>query len=347
MDTVILIPAYKPDMALIQLVEQLHKKDGLEILVVDDGSGEEFAPVFAKLTGMAAFTGYEINQGKGHALKFGFKAIQEFYPNAKYIITADADGQHKPDDILAIRDHLMQGKRFVIGARRFQGEVPFRSRFGNTITQFVFRFLAQTNVSDTQTGLRGFAVDLIPDLLSIPGARYEYETYMLLHFSEQHVPIDECPIATIYENNNQSSHFHPLRDSFKIYKAIFSFSKPAKFLVSSFLAFLVDTILLMLMLSLDVSKAISIGVAWVVSSLLNFTVNQFLVFRAHNRIIPALGKYYLLAIIILCLKNYGLFMLLTDALCLPALPGKLLAEISFFILNYIAQKKLIFRIKRS
>ena len=56
MDTVILIPAYKPDMALIRLVEELNRIDGLGILVVDDGSGAEFAPVFAELAGKAAFS---------------------------------------------------------------------------------------------------------------------------------------------------------------------------------------------------------------------------------------------------------------------------------------------------
>ena len=81
MDTVILIPAYKPDMALIRLVEQLNEVGDLDILVVDDGSGSEFAPVFAKLSGMAAFSGYEVNCGKGHALKHGFTAVKDFFPD--------------------------------------------------------------------------------------------------------------------------------------------------------------------------------------------------------------------------------------------------------------------------
>ncbi len=347
MDTVILIPAYKPDMALIRLVEQLNKVNDLQVLVVDDGSGEAYAPIFAKLAGMASFTGYEVNHGKGYALKHGFKTVSELFPDTKYVITADADGQHKIEDILSVREYLKNGERFVIGARRFTGKVPFRSKFGNSITQFVFRFMAQTNVSDTQTGLRGFDVSLIDDLLSIPGARYEYETYMLLHFSEKGVKIAECPIATVYENNNESSHFNPIRDSFKIYRAIFSFSRPAKFMVSSFFAFLLDTGILMAMLALNVNKPLSIGVAWLVSSVVNFLVNHYLVFRAKSGLISGCIKYYTLAIIVLGLKNYGLYMLLTELAPIAELPGKVLAEVSFFILNYIAQKKLIFRTKRS
>lgn len=356
MDTVILIPAYKPDMALIRLVEQLNEVGDLDILVVDDGSGSEFAPVFAKLSGMAAFSGYEINCGKGHALKHGFAAVKEFFPDAKYVITADADGQHKLEDILAVREHLFKGEKFVIGARRFTGKVPFRSKFGNSITQFVFRYLAKTKVSDTQTGLRGFSADLIPELVSIPGQRYEYETYMLLHFSEMGQNIAECPIATIYENNNECSHFNPIKDSFKIYRAIFSFSKPAKFIVSSFIAFLIDFFMLFGLLSLlgkttDLKKEyieyISVGVAWAVSSLVNFLVNRYYVFKAKNNFWMAFWQYYLLALVVMVLKNYGLFIVLIRFTPIPDTLCKVLAEISFFMLNYVAQKKLVFRKKRS
>lgn len=346
MSTVILIPAYKPDMALIRLVEELNKQEDLDVLVVDDGSGEEFAPIFAKLAGLATFTGYEVNKGKGHALKYGFNAVTEFFPDAKHIITADADGQHKVEDILSVREHLLNGHRFVIGARRFTGKVPFRSKFGNSVTQFVFRYFAHTKVSDTQTGLRGFSVDLIPELLSIPGARYEYETYMLLHFSEIGQEIYECPIATIYENNNESSHFHPLRDSFKIYKAIFSFSRSAKFAVSSMLAFLADFILLFTLWDIcGFNEYLSIGLAWGASSFINFMVNRYFVFKSKSGFAMAFLRYYLLAIFIMGLKNYGLFILLLEYAPIPATVSKLAAEVSFFILNYIVQKKLIFRKK--
>ena len=348
METVILIPAYKPDMALIRLVEQLNSIKDLNILVVDDGSGSEYASVFSELSGKAAFTGYEVNRGKGHALKHGFAAVKEFFPDAKYVITADADGQHKVEDIMAVREYLLGGERFVIGARRFTGKVPFRSKFGNSITQFVFRYLAKTKVSDTQTGLRGFSAELIDELLSIPGERYEYETYMLLHFSEIGQHIAECPIATIYENNNEGSHFHPLRDSIKIYRAIFSFSRPAKFVISSFFAFLLDfCILFGLWKMAGLNQFVSIGIAWFISSLVNFLVNRYLVFKAKNPIVPAFIEYYLLALVVMLLKSYGLFVLLTKFTPIPDSLCKIIAEISFFVLNYIAQKKLIFRKKRS
>lgn len=343
METVILIPAYKPDTALIRIVEQLNDIKDLDILVVDDGSGSEFAPVFAQLAGKATLAGYEVNQGKGHALKYGFEAIKEFFPDAKYIITADADGQHKVEDILAVRDELKKGEEFVIGARRFTGKVPFRSKFGNSITQFVFRYMAKTKVSDTQTGLRGFTFDLIPELLSIPGARYEYETYMLLHFSQTGRHIAECPIATVYENNNESSHFNPIKDSFKIYKAIFSFSKPAKFIISSMFAFLLDFFVLFGLWKLaGVDKFISVGAAWAVSSLVNFLINRYYVFKAKNSFFSAFFQYYLLALVVMGLKNYGLFIAMVQFTPIPHTLCKLLAELSFFILNYIAQKKLIF-----
>ena len=97
----------------------------------------------------------------------------------------------------------------------------------------------------------------------------------------------------------------------------------------------------------DINKPISIGVAWFVSSLVNFLVNRYFVFRVKNNFYGALIKYYTLALVVMGLKNYGLYMLLTDVFIFPELPGKVLAEISFFVFNYFLQQKLIFRMKRS
>ena len=45
---------------------------------------------------------HEQNQGKGAALKTGFKVYLEHFPESGAVITADADGQHRPEDILSI-----------------------------------------------------------------------------------------------------------------------------------------------------------------------------------------------------------------------------------------------------
>ena len=127
----------------------------------------------------------------------------------------------------------------MLGSRRFTGNVPWRSLTGNAITRAVFRVSTGVSVYDTQTGLRAFAVSRIPMMLEMRGERYEYEINVLLYATRQHVPIREVTIETVYIEDNASSHFHPLRDSWRIYKMILLFA------ASSMTSALVDYVLVL------------------------------------------------------------------------------------------------------
>lgn len=223
MDTIILIPAYKPDEALISTVAELREM-GYDLVIVDDGGGEEYYKIFRSVVPFATVLRKKTNHGKGAALKSGFQFIQRNCPDCRYIITADADGQHRPADIARIDAYLHEFGGFVIGAREFVGNVPVRSLLGNTLTREVFAAVSGVHVEDTQTGLRGFETTLCPWLLSIPGNRYEYEMNMLLDAAKRKIPIGEIPIETVYEQGNPSSHFDPVKDSVKIYRCILNYA---------------------------------------------------------------------------------------------------------------------------
>jgi len=60
--------------------------------------------------------------------------------------------------------------------------------------------------------------------VNVPGERYEYEINVLLSAARVKMPIHEVTIKTIYINENESSHFNPVKDSIKIYKCIFKFA---------------------------------------------------------------------------------------------------------------------------
>ena len=79
-------------------------------------------------------------------------------------------------------------------------------------------------VYDTQTGLRAFSVSRIPMMLEMQGERYEYEINVLLYATRRKIPIQEVEIATVYLDGNQTSHFNPLRDAWRIYKMILLFA---------------------------------------------------------------------------------------------------------------------------
>lgn len=222
--TAILIPAYKPDMRLVELTNLLLTHDDLKVVVVDDGSGEEFKNVFSALDQRVHFITYPVNKGKGGALKTGIKYIYDNMPDCERLITADADGQHTYPDIKKVIEKSIECPgALVLGSREFDGDVPFRSKFGNGMTRLVFSIATGVKVRDTQTGLRGFDREGMKAFLDVPGDRYEYEINVLLMAARVRIPIHEVTIKTIYINENESSHFNPIKDSMKIYSCIFRF----------------------------------------------------------------------------------------------------------------------------
>ena len=98
---VILIPSYEPDDLLLNTIKELKEAD-FPILVVNDGSGKEFDRIFDQIKEQVAYFSYETNKGKGFAMKYGYKKILEVYPDAKFVITADGDGQHTTKDIIRV-----------------------------------------------------------------------------------------------------------------------------------------------------------------------------------------------------------------------------------------------------
>lgn len=220
-DIAIVIPAYEPDDSLVSLLERL-RTGFTRIVVVDDGS-KRAAGTFAQVEKMPGITllRHESNKGKGAALKTAFKKIFTDFPEIDGVVTADADGQHLPEDILKVAEATKANQdRYTLGVRAFSGNVPLRSRFGNAWSRYFFFLLTGVMVYDTQTGLRGIPRALLPDATAIPGDRYEYEMRMLVAAARnRHKPV-QVPIKTVYLNENKSSHFNPIRDSLKTQMAL-------------------------------------------------------------------------------------------------------------------------------
>lgn len=225
-DTVILIPAYEPDKLLLQVLEGL-RAEGLPCLVVDDGSGPDYAEIFQQARAMAEVVGYPENRGKGGALKFGMTYIRSSMPRFRYFITADADGQHAVEDILRVRDLLREKGGMVLGSRSFSGKVPLRSIMGNGLSRFNYAVAGTYYLRDNQAGLRGFEVKDIPWLCSIPGHHYDYEINTLMYAAKRCFPIHELEMRTIYIEGNCRSHFRTVVDTLRLHRIILLASVPS------------------------------------------------------------------------------------------------------------------------
>jgi glycosyltransferase involved in cell wall biosynthesis len=188
---VIVIPAYRPDGRLPALITELAEKSELPIIVVDDGSGPEYAGIFKGLKTLygCSVCAHSNNRGKGAALKTGIREAMRLSPGASGVVTADADGQHAPEDVFRVAAALdTYQDTLILGARDFfGGSVPFKSRWGNRITASVFRRATGARVCDTQTGLRGIPMSFAQISLNIPGERFEYEFNVLLRAAKDRI----------------------------------------------------------------------------------------------------------------------------------------------------------------
>ena len=333
-----LIPAYEPDDRLVALVSDAVLA-GFDVVVVDDGSGEDYESIFGAVSVYAQVITHSINRGKGAALKTGYAYISASYTDS-LIVTLDSDGQHTVTDADRIieeadKDHTA----LILGSRAFSQDVPLRSRFGNGVTRGVYKLTTGLSVYDTQTGLRAFHTDLLPLMREIDGERYEYEMNVLLELSRYHIPIREIPIETIYIDNNSGSHFNTLKDSARIYKEILKFS------ASSLLGFGVDYIIYSMLTLLFGIPAAANVIARVVSSVLNFSVNRRFVFESDRPLASSAVQYFTLAAFILA-GNTLLLKALTVAGLSPYV-AKLIVEVIFFAVSWSVQHLVIFRKKAS
>lgn len=354
-----IIPAYKPSReGLVGFTNRiLSECEDLLPVVVNDGSGAEFDEVFASLDPRVKVLTHTVNRGKGRALKTAIEYVKDNMPNVSGAVTADADGQHRLEDVQSAARELMEHPNaLILGGRRFDGNVPLRSRFGNSLTRNVFAIASGTKVYDTQTGLRAFSRNRFERMLEIRGERYEYEMNMLLYLAREGTPIREITIETVYIDDNSASHFNPIKDSLKIYFCIF------KFVMSSFAAFVIDYIAFLLLLPAmqsllsnsnhEMSKtalaalslALATVIARVISATVNFAINKWVVFKSREKTGRALLKFFALAAVIVVL-DYGLVYFMTNICGVHQAIAKIVSGIILFFVNMVVQGRLVFRKK--
>ncbi len=344
----LVIPSYKPDEKLLDTLKSAIRAGFTDILVVDDGGGKEFQHIFDCVSKMKECTVlvHSKNRGKGAALKTAFSYFLENRKDKTGVVTADADGQHRTEDMISVARKMKDSGNIVLGYRNFSlAQVPARSKFGNKMTSGVFRLFFGMRVRDTQTGLRAFPISVLKEMCSIKGDRYEYETHMLIDMSRNGLPFEEVEIETVYIEDNQSSHFRPVIDSIRIYAILI------KYLFSSVLSTVVDALVFYLMKLFGFLSVIPIPltfsaafVARAVSSFVNFAVNSKVVFGEKMNM-GSMLKYYILVVIQICVSAVSVFciekILKIDSAALSTLI-KVIVDTLLFFFSFRIQHKWVF-----
>ena len=360
----VLIPSLEPDERLPRYIDSLLAADFGMILVVNDGSGSEYDGIFSDIAARERchVLRHEVNRGKGQALRTGIAYIRD-HTAFDGVVTADADGQHIVSDTLKLADALpADGRELLLGSRDFSRgnkTIPARSSFGNRVTSSVFAVLYGHWLPDTQTGLRAVNRACFDDLLAVTGDRFEYEMNMLIFCATHKYKFTIIPIETIYLEENKSSHFHPLRDSWRIYKLLLgSFFR---YSASSILSFLIDYAVLsvlmfwvfkdkpditLLGIPFSFKALVATPIARLCSAPVNFLLNKHFVFRAGGGS-GAVKRYIILAVASLVITTFVFGFLdhyvHTNVLHILL---KIVIDTAMYVINYRIQRGWVFKEKQ-
>ena len=203
-DLVLVMPAYdEADNLRAILPARPAQLLGLDahLVVVDDGSRDATAEVAAAHGAWAVRSPH--NRGGGFALKLGFVAARRL--GARIVITLDADGQHRFEDLPTVLAPLLAGTAdLVIGSRRLGAAVDAtRVRaLGVRVFSALLTFLTRQRISDCASGLRGLRLARLGEL-RLHQARH-HTAELIIEAARRRLIIAEVPITIVPRHSGQT-----------------------------------------------------------------------------------------------------------------------------------------------
>jgi len=206
-DTLVLIPSYNEGNNVMEVINEL-KKYFKNLLVINDGSNDNTKLLLNK--NKVSIINHYVNLGQGAALETGLEVFIKD-PKLKYVITFDADGQHRPSDAYKMLK-LAKKKKFnaVIGTR-FQSkialkEIPFLKRITLILAKIYERFFYGIKLSDAHNGLRVLEKELVINhILPIKNSGMNHGTEISSKICHSSLKYIEYPVIVKYMNKKSQS----------------------------------------------------------------------------------------------------------------------------------------------
>ena len=221
----IVVPAFGEETRISVTVRKLRAAfeaagyaDGVEIIVVDDGSRDRTAEL-AKAAGADVVVRHEVNRGKGAAIRSGVLAA-----NGRVIIFTDADLSYSPDQMPGLVELVEKGWDVVVGSRRHTETTTLvrakRIReIGGRAINLLTRIVLLGQYRDTQCGLKAFRSDaarLIFSHTMVDGFAFDVEVFHLVE--RYHLSLTEVPVMV---ENSESSTVHVVTDALRLVRDLF------------------------------------------------------------------------------------------------------------------------------
>jgi len=205
------VPAYNAADTLEQVIDGVRQTvPRVRVVVVDDGSTDQTREVADRVADDVV--GFDLNRGKGAALRAGFEAA--LAERCSTVLTIDADGQHDPAYAPALFSALTRVD-VVIGVRKRNGsDMPFYRRLSNALSSAAVSACTGRRFTDSQSGFRAVRAEVLRRI-EPAGDRYEYETDFLIQAARGGWRIGTVPVSTLY-GEWARSHFRTLGDSARV-----------------------------------------------------------------------------------------------------------------------------------
>ncbi|MHA2305758.1 MAG: glycosyltransferase family 2 protein [Candidatus Hodarchaeales archaeon] len=231
-DFMVLLPAYNEAENISNVILNLEKYFlPTQLLIADDGSTDTTDQITRNL-GIYTIKNSH-NQGKGYTLLRAFYAIIKKYPNIKWIITFDADGQHYHRDIPNFMKMARNAPEedIIIGRRDYK-YMPAFNLVSNTLTSGWCNYWLKWNLYDLQCGFRCYKTESLQKIIDfgLTRKKFDFETEILLVAWYLGMKMKEIPIKTLYPSNHRKSRIIPSIDTFRWIILILKYGFSFKFL---------------------------------------------------------------------------------------------------------------------
>ncbi len=214
-DFLVLIPAFNEEDTLPEVIQQLENFfSHRQMILADDGSTDKTSKV-ARQLGVRIIRNKN-NRGKGHILKSAFTIIIQKFPNIKWVMTIDADGQHDPRDIhlfFQTIDHYPEVE--IILGKRDYNQMPSVNQISNKLTSSWSNYWLGWNLQDLQCGFRCYQTAALRYILKygLTKNQFDLETEILLVAWFLNLKIIDIPVTTLYSKNRRKSRIQPAIDT--------------------------------------------------------------------------------------------------------------------------------------
>ena len=201
MKIVLGIPAYNEEKNLAQIILNI-KKITEEIIVCDDGS-EDLTSEIAKSFNVELIQ-HSTNIGYGGAIKSIIKKFME--SDGDVLVTFDADGQHKIDDIEKVLEPIKKNlSDIVIGSRFLEKKtaIPNYRKAGIKAINRITNISTGKKISDTQSGFRAYKRSVF-EKISLSNDGMGISTEILIKATKKKFKISEIPITVSYDGDTST-----------------------------------------------------------------------------------------------------------------------------------------------